>query len=244
MKDETPSGGNYVAKARGQMQTYVRRLLDDNDALRVAQVELESNNTRLREEAARLQDELRATHAQQAQLMARLHDIREVSEQRLTEYTKLETINANLANLYVASYQLHSTLKREMVLAAIQEIVVNLVGSEEFAVFERDQDGAFDLAASVGIEPPDLAAARERVAQATVSGETWVTAQHGDFTACIPLKIDEAVTGFIVIRRLLAHKSGLEPVDLELFDLLGTHAAMALYTSSLQDRFTTLEQAG
>ena len=38
----------------------------------------------------------------------------------------------------------------------------------------------------------------------------------------------------IAIHRLLAHKAGLEPLDHELFDLLATHAATALYCTSLQ----------
>lgn len=235
MKNEGTPGG-YVDKARDQMQSYVRRILADNEALRLGMVELETEAAMLRRESSALKEELRINREQQEQLAARLQEIRGESEQRFAEYAKLETLNTNLANLYVASYQLHSTLSREAVLAAIQEIVVNLIGSEEFAVFERDPAGRFRLAASVGISDDEPIAGHERVAEATTSGQTWVSAEHGDLTACVPLKIDETVTGFVVVRRLLAHKRGLEPLDLELFDLLGTHAAMALYASALQER--------
>lgn len=234
------SGGSagYVDKARDHMQSYVRHLLSDNEALRVCVVELENECAVLRSDARAAREELHATRQQQEQLAVRLQEIRNESEQRFAEYAKLEALNTNLANLYVASYQLHSTLRRETVLAAIQEIVVNLIGSEEFAVFERDDDGRFRLAASVGIDRDDSIAGHERVAEATASGQTWVSAERGDLTACVPLKVDDAVTGFIVVRRLLAHKAGLEPLDFELFDLLATHAAMALYVSSLQERMT------
>lgn len=233
---DVPASG-YVDKARGQMQTYVCQLLADNEALRVGLMELENESTRLRQEVRSLHEELSVNRAQQDQLGARLQEIRAESERRFAEYAKLEAVNANLANLYVASYQLHSTLRRDAVLGAIQEIIVNLIGSEEFAVFERDPSGRFRRATSFGIDDDESLADHERVAQATASGETWVSAQHGDLTACIPLKVDAAVNGFIVIQRLLSHKSGLEPIDLELFDLLGTHAAMALYASSLEERF-------
>ena len=234
MKPDNSSG--YVDRARDQMQSYVRRLLSDNEALRVCLAEIETEAEHLRQEIRSLKDELYASRAQQEQLTVRMQEIRGESERRFAEYVKLETVNANLANLYVASYQLHSTLRRESVNAAIAEIVVNLIGSEEFAVFERDESGAYRRIASVGIDPDEPIATHERVAEATTSGEAWVSAQHGDLTACIPLKIDSVVTGFIVIRRLLSHKAGLEPLDLELFDLLGTHAAMALYASSLAER--------
>lgn len=243
MKTDGTSGGGYVDRARDQMQTYVRQLLADNERLRVCLVEVENEAALLRQEIRALEQELSGSRTQQEQLAAKLQEIRGESERRFSEYVKLETVNTNLANLYVASYQLHSTLRRESVNAAITEIIVNLIGSEEFGVYERDPGGAYRRIVSVGIDDDEPIATHERVAQATASGETWVSAQHGDLTACIPLKIDAAVTGFIVIRRLLAHKTGLEPLDLELFDLLGTHAAMALYASSLEERFSPRERS-
>jgi GAF domain-containing protein len=51
-------------------------------------------------------------------------------------------------------------------------------------------------------------------------------------TACIPLVLDGHVIGAIAVFRLLDQKeSKLAPLDFELFDLLATHAASALYCS-------------
>src|SRR5437773_260151 len=47
--------------------------------------------------------------------------------------------------------------------------------------------------------------------------------------AALPLRLDEHVTGGIVLFSLLAHKSGFEDVDYDLFDLLTRHAAIALH---------------
>ena len=58
-----------------------------------------------------------------------------------------------------------------------------------------------------------------------------------DLTACVPLKLDGRVTGAIVVFRLLAHKPALQRVDHEVFELLATHVATALYCASLHVRF-------
>jgi hypothetical protein len=45
------------------------------------------------------------------------------------------------------------------------------------------------------------------------------------------LILDGEVTGAIAVFRLLGQKQGLEDIDLQLFDLLASHAATALYSS-------------
>ncbi|HYR27767.1 MAG TPA: diguanylate phosphodiesterase, partial [Thermoanaerobaculia bacterium] len=144
--------------------------------------------------------------------------------------------SGNLANLYVASYQLHNSVDRDAVLTAIQEIVINLIGSEQLAIYERRGDGPFRIAASFGFDGEALAA--------TVGGEFAVEklgeghvfrdpAHMQPLTACVPLRIDGRDMGAILIFRLLDHKPELQPVDHELFDLLAVHASTALYCASL-----------
>jgi len=65
------------------------------------------------------------------------------------------------------------------------------------------------------------------------SEETWPASS---LTAVIPLKVEGKVTGVIAIFRLLPQKQALATVDRELFGLLGSHAAMALYCSGLHAR--------
>jgi nitrate/nitrite-specific signal transduction histidine kinase len=145
----------------------------------------------------------------------------------------LEQQNANLTSLYVASYQLHGTLDREAVVMAMQEIIVNLVGSEHFAVYELDRAGSrFELVASVGEDRrPEFESGP--VAEAIRSGEIRIGATGAPVAACVPLKRDGMVTGVVVIHGLLPHKNAIEPLDHELFDLLATQAATALYCTSL-----------
>ncbi|HEY7543367.1 MAG TPA: GAF domain-containing protein, partial [Blastocatellia bacterium] len=74
-----------------------------------------------------------------------------------------------------------------------------------------------------------------------LSGKMWVKGrndeadglEHSNLLACIPLKLGGRVTGAIAIFSLLSHKPELEEVDYEMFDLLATHAATALYCTEL-----------
>src|SRR4051795_8178860 len=87
----------------------------------------------------------------------RLHDllseIQDESRKAAERYVEVEQQNTNLANLYVASYQLNGTLDRERVIAAVQEIVINLIGSEELAIWEVEEElNALSLIGSFGID--------------------------------------------------------------------------------------------
>src|SRR5512134_1214026 len=61
---------------------------------------------------------------------------------------------SGLASLYVAVTSVHGALDRPTMLSSVQEIVTNLIGSEEMAIFEADAArGRLTLLASMGIEP-------------------------------------------------------------------------------------------
>jgi hypothetical protein len=47
------------------------------------------------------------------------------------------------------------------------------------------------------------------------------------------LTLDGRVTGAIAIFKLLPQKAGIEDLDREIFELLATHAATALYCTGL-----------
>jgi GAF domain-containing protein len=126
-----------------------------------------------------------------------------------------------------------------------------MIGSEELAIFEMDSDtGKFNLVDSLGIDPDDLRRVRlnesrieeasEALQEVVKTGQRYVVnsidgevidADSG-LTACVPLVLDEKLVGAIAVFRLLDQKQKrLAPLDFELFDLLATHAASALYCS-------------
>ncbi|HKS23446.1 MAG TPA: GAF domain-containing protein [Thermoanaerobaculia bacterium] len=196
----------FLEKVAAETREYVQSLLDENQRLSKLVAELDDRN-------------------------------REFTER----YVEIEQQNTNLANLYVASYQLNGTLERERVVGAIQEIVINLIGSEELAIWQIDEDlDSLALIGSFGINAREWAGVplgSGIVGHVAYSGERYVVTESDarpfgreqHLTACIPLKLDDKVIGVIGIFRLLQQKQGLEPVDFELFDLLCSHAATALY---------------
>ena len=152
---------------------------------------------------------------------------------------------SNLASLYVAVTSVHDALDRPSVLSSVQEIVTNLVGSEEMAIFETDASNRrLVLLASTGIEPgpyQEIYVGEGAIGKAAATGARLIRPEGGSLTedgdasltACIPLKIADRVVGVLAVFRLLPHKGHLDAVDLDLFDVLAAHAASALLFTRL-----------
>jgi len=230
----TDNKTSYVLQARDEQQQYTASLLRENEKLRAIVAMIESDHYRVEEQH-------RAAVAELERLRSRFHEVAEENERFADQYQQIETHSSNLANLYVASYQLHSSVDREAVLGAILEIVINLVGSEQVAVYERAEvPDTFRLAKSFGVDDERLAAftlgegaIARRLANAEIFTDDEATGGEDRLTACVPLKVGEELIGAILVFRLLDHKPSLQPVDHELFELLAVHASTALYCASL-----------
>ncbi|HEX7181405.1 MAG TPA: GAF domain-containing protein [Thermoanaerobaculia bacterium] len=253
IKKDGEGQGSYVFKVREDTRRYVQDLLNENEKLRRLVASLESEKGRLLSEKMTLQEkmlslreELDRIFHEQSELRRQLAEVEAANQHYSHQYFEVEQQNNNLANLYVASYQLHSTLDRGEVLSAIKEIVINLIGSEELAIYEMDDEGAaLRLVGSFGVDPVSYATVplgSGIIGKTAVSGEIYLPGKGVDLprapreanlTACVPLKLDGQVFGALAVFRLLPQKSGLEAVDYELFDLLGAHAATSLYLSKL-----------
>jgi hypothetical protein len=216
----------FIEKVASDTREYIQSLLDENQRLAATLADVATRERMLQERVTTIEEESRRFSAR---------------------FVEVEQQNTDLANLYVASYQLHGTLDRQRVLNAVQEIVINLIGSEELAILELEGGGhdVLTLAASVGIDRRSWAAVpidRGIVGLVARTGERFVNGTstaarltcESSLTACIPLKLDHRVIGVIAIFGLLPQKEGLAPVDFELFDLLATHAATALFCTRLQ----------
>jgi len=266
--------GAYARRISEGLRQYAQDLLEENGRLRalatLCQAERErlaSESEVLRRENGDLRHQIRQARMEAlsatedllearrdlssrelalAQIDERIRSA-DVETHRLADrFAVVEEQNHNLANLYVASYRLHGTLDRQEVIDALHEILANLVGSEETALFERPEDQAhLTLVASTGIDPAPLQEVplgHGLIGHTAQTGELFVTGQpepgsrtqeEQHLTACIPLSLDGRVAGVIAIFRLLPQKSELAELDHELFDLLGSHAATALYCTAL-----------
>jgi len=226
---------DYIQRVKQITQEYIRALIEENAKLCTLIHTLEGEVDRERRDRLRIEEQIAA--------------IDEERRATLQKYEEVEAQNSNVSNLYVATLRVHGSIGHSEVLAAIHEIIINLVGCEELAVLETDPDGsALSLASSVGIEPGPLQriplgagiiGACARSGRPYIDGESLApdrAPSEANLTACIPLTVDGVVTGAVALFRLLGHKAKLQPIDHELFALIGTHAAMALHYSTLVDR--------
>ncbi|MBN2370751.1 MAG: GAF domain-containing protein [Vicinamibacteria bacterium] len=209
------------------------------DALRALAGSLESEKVCVQQQLREAHDELDRYRKERADLEARLLSAEERNQRMERECGEAVAQSSNLANLYVASCRLHDTLDRAAVLAAIQEIIINLVGSEQIGIFELDGDqDMLSLIDSNGINPARFAGLRVKsgpIGRTACSGEIYVSddAKEATPTACIPLKVDGRVVGVIAVFQLLSHKPALVPLDHEIFELLAAQAGAALYCTKL-----------
>lgn len=250
MKKTEEELNTYVTKVRQNTQQYIQALLNENANLRTVVSSLESEKELHKEQAQALREELERQKNQEGSLQRRLADVEASSEHLFAQYLEVEQQNNNLANLYVSTYRLHASPERQEVLDIMQEIIINLIGSEELAIFEMSKDGSrLSLLASFGIDCEryrSIPVGAGLIGRAAMTGEPYLRAQASDesgggdeqeLTACVPLKLKGRVTGVIAIFRLLQQKNGFEQVDHELLNLLAEQSAMALYCTKLHEEF-------
>ena len=222
---------------------FTEELLRENQRLRYIVAELETEQSGLStDELERLREQVKERNKR---LEERFREVEEENKDFANRYVEIEEQNNNLANLYVASYQLHSTLDFREVIQIVQEIVINLIGAESFALLLLDESTReLRTIAShgemPGLQTISVQAGDGVLGWAAKSGESYYVDDFrtGEVTlqtpvAIVPLKIKQHVIGLIVIYRLLQQKTAFTAVDYELFSLLAAHAATAIFSSKL-----------
>jgi hypothetical protein len=203
---------------------FTKELLIENERLRASLAVLEQEQTdasktpeewdKYRQE---LQERLQDLEEECESVRVRLQQVEEENQQFAARYLEIEEENNNLANLYVASYQLHSTLDIDEVLKIIVEIVINLVGAETFAVYLLDGDsGQLDVAASEGADLPAFPScskpggiiAKSLETAKPVCGDPTRSSNFEEPIVCIPLIVQDRPIGLIGIFDLLQQKDG------------------------------------
>jgi hypothetical protein len=256
MAEEEKGREGYVWKVHEETRRFAKDLLTENERLRNLVAGLQKEKRDFEEALSTMRADIEHRRREEDALKRQMAEIREENHSFSQKYLEVEVQNSNLANLYVASYRLHGTLDHKEILSSVQEIIINLVGCEEFAIFDLDEEGMLTLTASMGIDPARygrIPVGEGKIGEAVRAGEIYLAKGKGTdspsseetpLVACIPLKVEGKVTGVIAIFRLLQHKTALEAIDQELFDLLATHAAMALYCAGLHARMTAGVKGG
>jgi K+-sensing histidine kinase KdpD len=151
---------------------------------------------------------------------------------------EVEEENNRLANLHAASCQLHAALGVSEVLQALIEIGINLIGAEVLAVYAYD--AARNLLQPIAAEGRPLAefpAATPDdafIGRSLATGEPLVagaSSPPGAPLVSVPFRVRERWIGALVIHRLLPQKSALTPLDTEVFSLLASQGALALFAA-------------
>jgi nitrate/nitrite-specific signal transduction histidine kinase len=209
---------------------FTHELMKENERLRFRVLELEKfqydakSEKDLGEENNRLLKCIGELESEKEEILGRIRQIEAENQDFATRYVEIEQENNNLANLYIASYQLHSTLDFKEVLQIIIEILINLVGGEEFAIMLLDEKtNQIQAVASEGIAREDVPPVKVGVGiigQVAKTGENYfvedVPAYVPDLQnpmVCIPLKIKEHVIGVLVIYKLLIQKTAFAELD-------------------------------
>lgn len=149
-----------------------------------------------------------------------------------------------LMTLYVATYQLHATLDPADVQSTIAEIAVNMLGAEHFALLLRDEDkDVLDIRLLEGTiaapwaESPIYPGGDPLIDASLLDGMLRFGPTEGSpVLVAVPLRVQDVTVGALVITKLLDHKGALNEDDRELLDLLGAHAASALFASRVYAR--------
>jgi len=210
--------------------------------------------------AAALAREIESRPEAAGELKSRLADVESDREELSAKLAEYEHQVQRLMNLYVATYQLHATLDPGEVQATIAEIAINLLGAERFVLLfwrtgaDGTRSGDCEIAFAQGMEEDQSGMYQNG---GYLGGDPAVDATLADGVlrigpfdgspalACVPLTVQGACVGALVILKLFDHKEMLRPEDRDLLDLIAAHAASALFAarvySATDRKLKTLE---
>lgn len=234
-----------------------RRLLEREKDLLVATQsilsELEEVSSETREYVTALiaeNDDLRSLADQKEALQRSLG---ELHAQCLDLHDSESKLHNELGRIYISASQLSSSISRDEIVLVIQQIVANLIGSEEIVILsaapECEGEPDPEVLSVWGLESDwsseraaEFASIKEVLQTGTsfyVDGSAETGIENRDsitLNACVVLRAGERVAGAVAIFRLLPQKEMLTKEDRELCELVATLGGQALYCSELHAR--------
>lgn len=223
-------------------------LLAENAELRKQVSQLERDNARLRAQVASddairdLITRIDDLESEKRKLLDRSNELEVSQREDEGRYEKVEAELNDLANLYIASYQLHASLSLRRVVRHLRDTIGQLIGAHGFAIYVVDTKHG--RAVPVGFEGlPEEAVRPVRLGEGPI-GEVCTTGlelirqrfDEGSLenpVAVLPLMAEGRPVGAIAIASMLEQKKEWASVDRELFKLLGAHGGTALMSANL-----------
>jgi hypothetical protein len=228
-------------------------LVKENRRLRDQLAGVEEQNASLKTQLAsdqairELLTKIDELEREKSRLLSTVHEQEEITSRVSNQFVAVESELESFANLYVASFQLHSSLRVRSAMRNVKELLCQLVGARSIGIYFIDGEERRLLPiASEGLDMGALPAIEVRGGAATGPVEAVIERVYltgvphmadGEGApapaACIPLQLEDRIVGVIVVYALLQHKKRFVTVDRELFKLLGAHAGGALVAAEL-----------
>ncbi|MFW5876935.1 MAG: GAF domain-containing protein [Myxococcota bacterium] len=232
---------------------FTEQLLHENVELRHEVAQLRDDVTRLRAQVASddaIRDLLRTVEALEREknnLLDKSTELEQTQREEEQRYVQVEGELNDLANLYVASNQLHSSLSVRRVVRHLSDLLEQFLGASGFAIFLVEHGGREAIPVRTqGLgdrEAPTVTVGEGPIGDACLTGVPRIQSQAPlgrgsleDPVAVIPMMVDGRPVGAICIISMLAQKEAWASVDQELFNLLGQQAGMALIAANLYDK--------
>jgi hypothetical protein len=257
-----PEGASQVEQLKEReafVRTFIRKgveltetLLRENEDLRDQVSSFRTDNARLRAQVASddaIRDLIRSIErleSEKRSLLVKSTELEERRRRREGQYEEVERELNVLANLYVATDQLHTTLSVKEVMRHLCDMLRQFVGAEKFAIYILSENGR--TAVPIGheglqdSEVRPLSIGEGPIGEACLTGMTSLRARMNsepdteEPLAVVPLVVDGRPVGAIAIRSLFEQKDNWTEVDQALFRLLGAHAGAALIAANLYEK--------
>jgi len=229
---------------------FTERLLGENTVLREQMGELSRHNARLRAQVASddaIRDLLKTIEKlerEKEHLLDRSNALERTHRLEEGRSEELEHELNDLANLYIASYQLHTSLSPRRVIRQLKDMLCQLVGARAVVFYAVNTGQEVVPIGTEGIEADGLeklVVGEGPVGEACLTGLLYMRddVQPGTPSspvAVVPMMVEGRPVGAISIVSMLPQKRGWVSVDRELFKLLGAHAGTALIAANVYAR--------
>lgn len=199
-----------------------------------------------------LRDELLMSHREEMRLRQQVEQLAATNRNMSALLVAAEHRNNDMAKLLVTVRRMIESRDGAAVLAGIQEILVNVIGTEDFVIYATDDEGALIPIAGMGEHydsvrhgkgaRADLATLVRagRIVVGRVQRHAFPLASSPDVAACVALSIVDNVVGAVVIHSLLAHRETLSECDEDVLTLLAQYGATAIMAADVRREWTTL----
>lgn len=231
---------------------YTELLLRENEDLREQLSMLGAENARLRAQIASddaIRDLLRKIEGLETERNALVERSARLEASRRDVDARQEEIEQevnDLANLFIATVQLHTSLSPRRVIRHLRDMCGQLVGAHSFAIYLVDEGREYAVpVASEFLDDSTVVPVKlghgaigdacltglQRIREPSTDGRPQGTLE--DPLAVVPMLVEGQPVGAIAIVTLLGQKDGWASVDRELFQILGGQAGTALIAAHL-----------